>query len=180
MKSSMQGTIDGLVKLKTWDEICRAAPQIRQLIDDFASASEDEQSAALQSITSHHSWTLLGYARLAAEVAVRESSVDELRRGLLAIVLERTAGDFRDTLHVIALLYHSCRKIGADPNELFRDASDLAEAQVADLLIGFLRRSAPERELSRWRYREGSGPDGFRYESTEPKVDLSDWMDKKP
>jgi hypothetical protein len=124
-------------------------------------------------------YTLLTFSSRAAVFALRERNVDWIKNGLRAVaMIEAERTDARDILLSIPLLYHSAKRIGANADQLFREAAELSEPNVKELLVGFINRSDEEKDIrSSWGYDEvetasGVGFIGWGFEEYNPTYDL--------
>ena len=75
-----------------------------------------------------------------ATAAIRSRDKQFIIQGLDALAIENCVADWRDRTLRLALLYHSARKIGADPEELIKAVAAFAMAAAQKNLFGpFLR-----------------------------------------
>lgn len=138
--------------------------EIARLLDAFAHASPARREFLLSRITPAHSPTLLAFSERMASLGVREREPRRLFEGLLALVVESFAADYRENAMILSLHYDAATKIGADPARLFEEAASYAKPEVAQALRGFLARSPEDKSIAAMGYEEGAEPGGFRYQ----------------
>ena len=141
---------------------------IREVVRRFA-AEADSVRATLRASTSMDGfYTLLTFARRASVFAMRQRSVAWVTDGLAAVaMIEADRTDPRDILMALSVLYHAAGRVGADPNELFREAASISEPSVAELITQYASRPRDEKDLrSSW---------GLAEIETENGVGLIDW-----
>lgn len=149
------------------------------LCQRFAKSDTQTRAAMRTSISMDEFYTLINFANRAAVFAMREKSVEWINNGLTAIaMIEAKRIDSRDIFMPLSLLYHSAKRIGANPDQLLRDTSKLSESDVATLLTGYIERTAEDKDLrTAWGYDEvetkgGTGFIGWENETYEPTIDL--------
>lgn len=145
----------------------------------FAKSDAHARAEMRASISMDEFYTLLTFANRSAVFALREKNVEWINNALAAIaIIEAKRTDPRDILMPLSLLYHSAKRIGANPDQLFRDAGKLSEPDVATLLTGYVERPPEDKDLrSAWGYDEveTEGGVGFiRWENKkyQPAADL--------
>jgi hypothetical protein len=107
------------------------------------------------------------FAEHMASLAVRRGSADDAFRGIVALAaFEGSAGDPREALLVLPLLYDAELRLGRDPRADFERARATLDARAVEWLEGFLMRSERNKSIEVMGYRVGAEPDGFRYERT--------------
>lgn len=153
--------------------------ELSDLCQKFATSDSKTRAAMRNAISMDEFYTLLTFSKRAAVFAIREQSVEWIKNGLTAVaIIEAERIDYRDTLMSVPLLYHSAKRIGANADQLFREAAELCEPNVKELLIGFINRSDEEKDLrSSWGYDEvetagGVGFIGWEFEEYNPTHDL--------
>jgi hypothetical protein len=93
-------------------------------------------------------------------------------------MIEAERVDSRDILWAQSLLYHSAKRVGANADQLFREASKLSEPKVSKLFTEFIGRTAKDKDLrSSWGYDEvetkgGIGFIGWGFADYRPTYDL--------
>lgn len=149
------------------------------LCQKFAKSDAKARAEMRASISMDEFNTLITFANRAAVFAMREKSVEWINNALTAIaMIEAKRTDPRDILMPLSLLYHSAKRIGANPDQLFRDAGKLSEPDVATLLSGYVDRSAEDKDLrTSWGYDEvqtegGIGFIGWQNRNYQPTADL--------
>lgn len=134
------------------------------LIDLFMRSTPKERAFISSKFGTGHSFLLLGVSERLAALAVRERSPDILLKGLILLAFEDAKFDIRENILVMAPLYHSAIKIGANPRELFHSAATYAtDEELKRELFGFPDRLEENRNLEAMEYKEIISPDGFRY-----------------
>ncbi|MBN2098020.1 MAG: hypothetical protein JW753_00330 [Dehalococcoidia bacterium] len=153
--------------------------KLRNVCHLFRSLNEQERIEFRKRVSLNEFYTLLTFARRSSVFALRERSPDVLSAGILAVcMIEAERTDFRDILMALSLLHHSATRIGINPDEAFHAAEQLAEPRVRDLLAGFVRRTAVEKDISKsWGYKEvtterGPGYVDWGFCRYKPKRDL--------
>ena len=112
---------------------------------------------------------LLQYADHQSERAIREARPGCVTLGLMAVAIEDGRIDYRDSLCIVARLYHSATKLAINADQIFSDASRFARSAFLRGELGrFPHRDPSDRELSAFFLIESNGPDGFRYEQKLP------------
>lgn len=142
----------------------RIAATVEQLCNTYMNADAQLRKKIRESLTAD--FALFWFAHDMALRAVRENRAEYLRMGLLALVIEDARRDSRDTLFPLALLYHSASKLGTDVTQLFLWAASMATARMEHVLVEFLDRPAPLREISNFGFKEVQTGSGFDYAST--------------
>jgi hypothetical protein len=138
-------------------------PLVTKLIDSFVSNPALHRDQLLDYVSPQLSMLLGWYARKLAGRAVRDHSKGDLWRGLIALAISASKGDFRDVLAPLALLHNSVLLLDEDPKLLFEAASKTSTASVEQLFASFLDRSPAEKSIIAFGFSEGSGPAGFDY-----------------
>lgn len=131
--------------------------QVERMIQEYESTSLS-RSAILQSVNLSRSRELLEYAHYAATYAARIGDIELVKRGVLALAIENTTLDYRDTIARLSLLHHSAIKLGADPDRLFQEAAKISPPRFASSLERFMKRSLENRAISTFGYQEEYSP----------------------
>jgi hypothetical protein len=149
------------------------------LCKEFAARDESERQQSRRSISMDEFYTLLTFSQRAAVFAMREQSTEWVTKGLAALaMIEAERTDFRDILLVLSLLYYSAKRVGANADQLLRQAAVLSEPEVAELLTGFVERPAAEKDLrDAWgndevETKDGVGFIGWDFQPYNPTCDL--------
>jgi hypothetical protein len=157
-------------------EIMNAAPESREAIletigelcEIFRSASPAERIEIVSHVHADISFLFIWFARRMSEKAVRESAAQPIWAGLIAIVLENFARDYRDSLIDVMLLYHSATKLGLNVEILFSEAASLAvNPDVALALHRFPLREPKDRSLAAFFFEESGEGDSFVYRESD-------------
>lgn len=153
--------------------------ELISLCQRFATSDSQSRAAMRTAISLEEFYTLVNFSNRAAVFAMREQNVDWIKNGLRAIaMIEAERTDPRDILLSIPLLYHSSNRIGANANQHFREAAELSEPNVKELLVGFIGRSNEEKDIrASWGYDEvetsgGVGFIGWGFDEYHPTNDL--------
>ncbi len=118
------------------------------LCQRFAKSDAQSRADMRSSISMEEFYTLINFSQRAAVFAMREKNVEWVNNGLTAMaMIEAERMDYRDVSMPVGLLYHSAGKVGANADQLFRDAAKLSEPTVAKLLTGFIERRAEDKEI---------------------------------
>lgn len=137
---------------------------VLNLIELFMKAAPEQQKFISSQFTNDHSDVLLGVSERLAALAVRERKSDILLKALIVLAFEDAKFDVRENILVMAPLYHSAIKIGANPKGLFHSAATYAtDEELKRELYGFPDRLEEDRNLEAMEYKEIMSPDGFRY-----------------
>lgn len=152
---------------------------LAELSRRYAQSDAPARAEMRRAIEMEQLYTLLKFANRAAVFALRERSAARLTDGFSAIAMvEQERVDYRDILWALATLHHSAARIGANPEKLFRDAAALAEPETAELILGFLKQPAKDKDLrDAWGRVEveteaGVGLMGWGFMKYEPTRDL--------
>jgi hypothetical protein len=153
--------------------------ELSSLCQRFATSDERARNEMRNSISLDEFYTLLNFSNRSAVFAIREQNVEWIKNGLRAVaIIEAERTDPRDLLLSVPLLYHSAKRIGADADKLFQEASELSEPNVKKLLAGFISRSTEEKDIRvSWGYDEVETASGFGFivrgfEEYNPTYDL--------
>ncbi|HTW95362.1 MAG TPA: hypothetical protein VMD30_11240 [Tepidisphaeraceae bacterium] len=145
--------------------------QLTEFIDYFRNAVAEDRGQIVQAaITGNANLVrMISYAAIMASRAVQNNSTEDIRRGLAAVVLAGDQVDYRYSLMVLSILYHSAEKLGISPAEVFTEAARLGTSETNDFLMKYLAHG--EKSIEAMGYKEGAGPDGaFKY-IVEPPPD---------
>jgi len=151
---------------------------IKLLCDFFSSANPAERAEVVPHIQAEFSFVFYWFARRMAEKAIRDSSPEAIWDGLMALVLENYASDYRDSLIRLMLLYHSATKLGLNVEALFARAAALAlNPDVAMGVRSFPLRPPANRSLAAFFYKNlateihlVTGSLALKRSSSEPKI----------
>jgi len=114
-----------------------------------------------------HGVVLSAFAERMASLAVRTGSRQSLRDGLSAAQLAlAVAGDSRDSLPGLSLLFRASEILEMDPVVEFSAVAAFAAAADNQSLFDFLSRDDEDRSLAAMGYVEDRDDDGFRFERT--------------
>jgi hypothetical protein len=111
---------------------------------------------------------LLAYSAKVSELAVRKGDPELLIRGIKALAAGGGANDVRDSLVVLAQLFHSAQRLDFAVTPILEEvAGCCTDKEMEAAMRGFPARPIESRELQAFRLREADGPEGFFYESVE-------------
>lgn len=140
---------------------------IEQLVTSFLAAHPSERNAAIAAVDPNVKPVLHKYAWLKAEDAVKYQSEHMLVKGLLALVLENDPSDDpRHDVVVLALIFHSAKKLHLDAASLFAQATSFTTNHwLKEYMDTFPSRSPEHSDLEKafWVH-EAFNQYGFCYE----------------
>jgi hypothetical protein len=100
-------------------------------------------------------WPLRQFGTTTKPKSLRASSL---------FAVENQVFDWRDSLMILTLLYHSAIKIGADAPDLFRRVAAISTSQTADSYLQCLACTPEQRDIVKFGFKEGTDLDGnFTY-----------------
>lgn len=137
---------------------------IARAIEFFAARSLNEKERLTAEMSAAQAGVLATYGERMASLAVRRGDRSLLISGLVALAIAYgTSDDYREVLRVVPLHYRSAQLLGADPNQVFREASASVPAASQAPLLGQLARPPEDRGIDVMGYEEGADADGFVY-----------------
>lgn len=142
---------------------CELDRTIEGIVDTYAQSVPEERQAIAALFDSRHAFTLMAYAERMAILAVRQHSLDAVRRGITALAIEGFKLDPRENILRLALLHHSASKLNEDAKLVFDSVADLAEANAAQEIRQFALRPASDQRIETMGYGEDQSLDGFTY-----------------
>jgi hypothetical protein len=135
-----------------------------RLCESYRSTDELGRSFLRSAIDSDRGWALVTFCKRTAVRAGRERRADWLSESLTAQALEGlAAGDVRDNLVALGLVYHCAQRIGADTKSLFADAASISGPAMARVLTDFAARDDLDGILAAMGWSEVSAGDGIGY-----------------
>jgi hypothetical protein len=139
---------------------------VQFICDHYLRALPDERARIHSMVTPEISFLFFMYAKAMAVEAVREGREEKVFKGLVSLAVENRAFDWRDSIMVLVLLYHSASKIGADISQLFQRAAAISTPQTSEGFLEFSARAPENLDLAKFGYREGTDSEGnFAYVS---------------
>jgi len=99
----------------------------------------------------------------AASRAVRNQDVQSIRLGLQALSMIGADEDPGDLATYACVVVDSCSILGVEPAFLLKEAGSASRGGAAAILKTFLDVPKARRTLQKYRVRESSDQDGFRY-----------------
>jgi hypothetical protein len=137
---------------------------LRLICDRFSDALSEEREKINSLVTPEISFLFFMYGKTMAVEAVRDHDEAKIFKGLVALAVENQVFDWRDSLMVLTLVYHSAIKIGADAPDLFRRVAAISTSQTADSYLQFLASTPEQRDIVKFGFKEGTDLDGnFTY-----------------
>lgn len=104
------------------------------------------------------------FAYSVAVLAVRRESPALIAQGLIAVAILGGVDDVRDLTFYLAMLHHSARKVGIDPQPLFGEVATLTPSIALQAeMRGFPLRTPGDRNLRAFRLRETGTGEGFDF-----------------
>jgi hypothetical protein len=161
MEAAVQETFRKLKLLRHFDfyKSRSLAPEqqdwLRLICDQYSDAVPEERKKINSLVTPEISFLFFMYGKTMAVEAVHEQDEAKIFKGLVALAVENQVFDWRDSLIVLPLLYHSAIKIGADAPNLFRRAAAVSTSQTADSFLQFLARTPEQRDIVKFGFKEG-------------------------
>lgn len=134
-----------------------------ELVDAFRRGNPMSRFLIKRRLSDQHSAILWAFSERMASLAVRERSKERVVQGLTGLVLEGCKEDWRDCIIRLAPLYDAAVKVGAPPDELFREAASYAGGEARKLLLEYPKRTPENLSIEAMGYSEGETEDGFRY-----------------
>jgi hypothetical protein len=162
-----ENNLSHLLKALTRDhipfELDSLADELAVFLRQYRQLPQNEQITIRAAFGPQQGGRILRCASRLAARAVRNSAIDDVALGLLAVVLEGVQSDFRNTVLSLCFLYHSSTKLGFDPVPLFYQAADFGTDKARDFILGYLQKGS--KHIREFGFEEGQGPEGFYYES---------------
>ena len=152
---------------------------IDRLIDAYISSDPAGREEMAQQVDRSFAFVFPDYAQRAAEGAVRRNDPELLKRGLIALAIENTKTDWRDTLPDLAFIYHSAGKLNVSALDLFRNTATIACPPFQRLLEGFLSRREEMRSIEYFHYKEAGAGHTFRYLYVKPPSHIPSRLERK-
>lgn len=121
-------------------------------------------------LTRAQSDALCLFARRAAQEAVRRREAGLVSAGLAALVLQTDPIDARDVWIEVAPLYRAAELLGLEVMKVFAEAAKLADSEVSAFIEVFPGRSAENRSLGAFRFREEGTGAFFQFVRTAPSI----------
>lgn len=136
--------------------------RLRLIVDRFLRGTAVEQAQFQISLAQEHRSLFGIYGHRAATVAVRQNSRDWLFSGLTGAVIANYIIPPKRNVDVSLAVYHHCaQKIGHSPAELFAEAAQYAQPDLAQKLHSFGHRA--DINLKQYGWQEQKTPEGVRY-----------------
>ena len=139
-----------------WPLPCHRDGELRDLVTTLTAQRERPADA--------HAPVVRAFAERMATLARREASVDQLRSGLDAAALVSLAGDVREGLLILPLLWRTAAALGLDAGSEFRAAAERVGG--GGPLLEFAARKPEDQTLEAMGYVEVEDEFGVHYERT--------------
>ena len=134
------------------------------LCHEYRSATHVARSFIRSEIDYERAWTLLTFSKRVAVFAVHKEEPDLIRDSLIAHAIEDlAAGDVRDNLVALGLVFRSRRAVHNEPVGVFHEVAEMAGPPIAQLLRDFVRRRDLDRILSVMGWQELRTEQGVGY-----------------
>ena len=141
---------------------------IGQLTDAFSRTNPREREEIVERVQAPFRFIFGRYAFCVAQEAIRRNDPSLVKQGLIALAIENTFRDWRDTLPILALLFRSACKLNLNASGLFYETAQIACPPCRRLLEGFMDRDESARTIESFRYKEVGEGDTFAYVYVEP------------
>ena len=136
--------------------------RLRLIVERFLRGTAVEHDRFQDSLAPEHRSLFGIYGHRAATLAVRQNSRDWLFSGLLGAVIANYIIPPKRNVDVsLAVYYHCAQKIEDSPAELFAEAAQYAQPELAEKLLAFGRRA--DVTLKKFGWQEQKTPEGIRY-----------------
>jgi hypothetical protein len=137
---------------------------VSALCHGYRNGTPVQRSLIRSQIDGERGWMLLTFSKRAAVFAVRNNDVDGIRESLIAHAIEDlAAGDVRDNLVALGLIYHCARIVHEEPFQWFREAMEPAAPAIAALFQDFICRPDLDGILSAMGWQEVRTPQGIGF-----------------
>jgi hypothetical protein len=143
---------------------------VTSLLAQLSSVPLDARQEIGQHLTRQQGIALWTFAERTAQEAVRRRDPGLVGLGLRALVLQVGHPDPRDIWPSVAPLYRATELIGSDPTSLFDDAAQFATGDTSEFVATFPQRSAEDRRIEKWQFREEGEGGSFQFFSTAPRI----------
>jgi hypothetical protein len=145
---------------------------IMDLVGRFVDADHRErlQLWVMLQPSLEHSQVLVAYSERMATQALRQSDVELVREGLVAVLLEGGRDDWRETTIALTLLYDAATRLGASGADVFGQVAKLApKLEVSQSIRKFSQRSPENRTIESMGYQLTMSGHGVTY-APNPEV----------
>jgi hypothetical protein len=153
--------------------------ELRETCRHYRTISDLERGQFTSAVSIDGFYTLITFAQRVAVFGLRTKDAEMVKDGFTALaIIEAKRTDFRDIICALALLHHTASRIGVDPGSLLRQAAEIAEPEVAGLMLEFQKRDERYKNLkSSWGYAEAESGSGlgfarWGFKPYEPNADL--------
>lgn len=123
--------------------------------------SEHSLAKLQRRMTDGHATVLRAFAERMATAAVRSRDPEQLRTGLVALLLAIGSTDSREGFLLLPLFFDAMLKLGIDPSSFAHSMRHVVGDRLVAPYSEFMSRS--DKTLASMGYEEGADNEGFRY-----------------
>ncbi len=146
-------------------------PKLLELCQLYLSSTLEQRMFIRSRIDRRLGGRLLGFSYGAAILGLRQKSEQRLRVGLVAHAIEDlAAGDVRDNLVILTLLFDAAKRIGSDPSTLFREVAGTSAPAMSAVLLDYLKRDPQLQTPECMGFREVETPEGVGYQQVGLRI----------
>lgn len=138
--------------------------EISDVLAKVIQYGQEDLLTVLKEIDQDYGQVLGLFAERAASIAVRRSSKELIKDGILALLIYDFTADTRDTLLVLSVLHDAAIRIGADPYTLFEEIGSIFGQ--SEFLLQFLKRNEEDKSIEAMGYQALSTKEGIVYKRT--------------
>ena len=148
---------------------------LQLICDRYLVALPDAREAIRSAVAPEISFLFFLFAKTMSLEAVRQRDGEKLLSGLVAMSIENGTLDWRDSMVMLVLLYHSAVKIQADAVQLLQRAAAISTPRTRSGLLEFSLRTPEYLSLAKFGFEEGTDSEGnFAY---VPKYKMRPWKE---
>lgn len=138
--------------------------EISDILADLSAYNQKDLELIADSVSGDNGRVLGLFAERMASLAVRQNSIEPVKRGLFALLIYARTEDPRDVLLVLSLLHDAAIKVRGMPKTIFNEVG--AVFGGSSLLSDFLNRSDEDKSIDAMGYVESKNEEGFLYVRT--------------
>lgn len=143
---------------------CELDDEIGDILVELSTYNQKDIELITDNVSSDDGRVLGLFAERMASLAVRQNSLEPIRRGLFALLIYSRTEDPRDVLLVLSLLHDAIIKVGDIPKTIFNETGALFGGSA--FLSDFLDRSEEDKSIDSMGYEESKNEEGFLYVRT--------------
>ncbi len=144
-----------------------ADDQIAKICQDVVHLEQEQRTYFASLLDDSARTNLSSFAFRMSMVSVRQQDVHKLQLGLIALVSMNQFTDRHEFFGTLAVLHCSANKLDTNPENVFQFAAEHAvNADMADRLLDFQKRSPAEKSLQAMLLRETYSPHGIVFWNT--------------